>query len=168
MSYQPGGYTSYATSKLLHRCRGGHREWTDAHFQPYAHEKGFPADERPEEVHSWDILYVSHAKSHLYQYQVTSTSFCSPVCAFLKTFLVFRPLKLNDFLSHLANRYCVMSSWWQEVLKCQPTGWSWRPAVPTSVPCSQVCRPRLGTSTGTPHRYLYISVCNCVELFLFS
>lgn len=48
-----------------------------------------------------------------------------------------------------------MSSWWQEALKYQLTGWSWRRVVPTSVPCSQVCRPR--TSSSTPD--IWLKVC---------
>lgn len=31
-----------------------------------------------------------------------------------------------------------MSSWWRGALKCRLTGWSSRPAAPTSVPCLQV------------------------------
>lgn len=57
MSYQSGGHTGLATSKLQHRFRGGHGKWRDAHLQPDAHEEGFPADERPEEVCCWQCCW---------------------------------------------------------------------------------------------------------------
>lgn len=50
MSYQSGGHTGLNASRLCHGLRGGRGEWRDAHLQPDAHEEGFPADERPQEV----------------------------------------------------------------------------------------------------------------------
>ena len=45
---------------------------------------------------------------------------------------------LSVSLHPSVKRCCVMSSWLLAALKCQPTGWSWRPVAPTFVPCLQV------------------------------
>lgn len=73
-------------------------------------------------------------------------------------------LSLSLLLHPSVKRCCVMSSWLQEALKCQLTGWSLRPVAPTSVPCSQVDVYYMFSSHHTWCVHCYVFNCVCFSV----